>query len=113
LPRAPHFNSVLNALDNAATTPILFDLIRESALPLSVIETEFAVDSSGFTTSRFVRWYDQKYGTTKKEHEWVKVHLICGVKTNIVTAVEVLDKDANDCPLVPPRAKATANGYAG
>src|SRR5262249_53165804 len=26
----PHFNSALNALDNAAVTPILFDLIRQS-----------------------------------------------------------------------------------
>ena len=39
--------------------------------------------------SRYVRWYDQKYGTVKTKAEWVKVHVICGVKTNVVTAVEI------------------------
>jgi hypothetical protein len=27
----------------------------------------------------------------------VKVHLMCGVKTNIVTAVEIREKDARAC----------------
>src|SRR5260370_20426495 len=109
--RLPHFNSVLNGLDNTAMTPILFDLIRQSALPLCVVEQDFAVDSSGFMTSRFVRWYDQKYGTTRQKHEWVKVHLVCGVKTNIVTAVEILDKGAGDSPRLPSLIEATAKGF--
>jgi len=35
-------------------------------------------------------------GTVRQQHEWVKVHLMCGVRTNIVTAVEIRDKDASD-----------------
>jgi transposase len=107
----PHFNSVLNGLENPAVTPILFDLIRQSALPLSAVEVDFAPDSSGFMTSRFVRWYDQKYGTVKQKHTWVKVHLICGVKTNIVTAVEIADMTANDSPQLPALVDATAVGF--
>jgi hypothetical protein len=38
---APHFNSVLNTLDDAATTPILYELIRVSATPLSEVESKF------------------------------------------------------------------------
>jgi transposase len=109
--RLPHFNSVLAGLENPAATPILCDLIRQSALPLSVVEVDFAPDSSGFMTSRFVRWYDQKYGTTKQEHEWVKVHLMCGVKTNIVTAVEIHDKYTHDSPLMPALVETTATGF--
>lgn len=30
-----------------------------------------------------------KYGVVRRQHEWVKVHLMCGVKTNIVTVVEI------------------------
>ena len=52
-----------------------------------------------------------KYGKTMEEREWVKVHLICGVKTNIVTAVEIADKNANDSPMLPPLVKATAKGF--
>ena len=42
----------------------------------------------------FHRWFDHKYGTERQEHDWVKVHLMCGVRTNIVTAVEIRDRDA-------------------
>jgi Transposase DDE domain len=88
-----------------------FDLIRQSALPLRVVEKDFAVDSSGFVTSRFIRWYDVKYGTVKQKHEWVKVHLVCGVKTQLVTAGEILGKDANDCPQLPPLVAETRKGF--
>ena len=45
------FNSVLNALENKALTPILHKLIQLSSLPLRGVETTFAPDSSGFCTS--------------------------------------------------------------
>ena len=54
------------------------------------------MDSSGFSTSRFVRWFDHKYGVARQEHDWVKVHLMCGVRTNVVTAVEIRDRHAAD-----------------
>jgi hypothetical protein len=50
----PHFNSVTNYLSDPDMTPILKHLIAVSSLPLKAIETNFAVDSSGFTTSRFI-----------------------------------------------------------
>jgi hypothetical protein len=104
----PHFNSILNYLDNPVLTPILRALITESSLPLKVVEADFAVDSSGFTTSRFIRWVDHKYGVVRQQHAWVKVHLMCGVKTNVVTAVEIREKDASDTKLLPDLVDATA-----
>ncbi len=109
--KAPHFNSVLNVLDNPEITPILRALITESSLPLKAIETDFACDSSGFTTSRFVRWFDHKYGVPRQQHEWVKVHLMCGVKTHVVTAVEIKDKDASDTKLLPALVDHTAENF--
>jgi hypothetical protein len=58
--RAMHFNSVLNALENPALTPILNQLIQQSSLPMRTIETTFSPDSSGFCTSKFIRWFDVK-----------------------------------------------------
>jgi len=52
------------------------------------------VASSGFGTSRFVRWFDHKYGMPRQEHHWVKVHLMCGVRTNVVSSVEIRDRHA-------------------
>jgi hypothetical protein len=108
--RPPSFNSVLNVFDNPAVTPILMDLIRISALPLRAVDVNFAVDSTGFCTSRFTRWFDVKYGVTREKAEWVKCHIITGVKTNVVTAVEILGKDAGDSPQFRPLVKATADG---
>lgn len=102
---------VCEMMENAEMTPILKHLIAESARPLKSVETEFAIDSSGFGTSNFERWYDQKYGVTRTRCLWLKCHIACGVKTNIVTAVRILDKDSNDCPQFAPLVKETARDF--
>jgi hypothetical protein len=59
---APHFNSVNRYIANPDLTEPLKALVSLSSLPLKTVESDFAVDSSGFSTSRFVRWYNKKYG---------------------------------------------------
>jgi transposase len=107
LRRDIHYNRINAHLEDAQLTPILHDLIRQSARPLCSLETAFAPDSSGFSSSRFVKWFDEKYGVTKSGHDWVKVHLICGVKTHIVTAVTIEGREASDSPQFIPLVKAT------
>jgi transposase len=109
--KAPHFNSILNVLENPEVTPILKALIEESARPLKSIESDFAVDSSGFSTSIYERWFDQKYGREKSKAQWVKAHLMCGVTTNVVTSVEVTNRRANDSPHLPALLKATTKRF--
>jgi len=109
--KVPHFNSISNYLENPDLTPILRDLIIQSSLPLQSVETDFAADSSGFTTCRFTRWFDVKYGKERVKQDWVKVHLMCGVKTNIVTAVEIEGQHANDSRLLPALVSATAQNF--
>jgi hypothetical protein len=65
------------------------------------VETDFAADSSGFMTSRFTRWFDHKYGHERAKADWVKCHVMCGVKTNIVTAVEIHGQHAGDSKMLP------------
>jgi transposase len=105
------YNSVFKCLESPEITPILHDLIHKSCLPLKEVEVDFAGDSTGFCTSRFIRWFDVKYGITRQEAEWVKVHMMVGVKTNIVTAVEILDKHAGDSPQLPNLVKTTAQTF--
>jgi transposase len=104
-------HKVSSFFESADFTPILKSLIVQSSLPLRAVETTFAPDSSGFSTSRFVRWFDKKYGVERSGHDWVKAHAICGVKTNIVTAVEILGRDANDCPVFKPLVETTALNF--
>jgi transposase len=109
--KTPHFNSISNYLEKPELTPILREMITQSSLPLRSVETDFAVDSSGFTTCRFVRWFDVKYGQEKVKQDWVKCHIMCGVKTNIVTAIEIGDKHASDIRFFPPMVEATARNF--
>lgn len=89
----------------------LQQLIVRSSLPLKAVETVFAPDSTGFSTSRFVRWYDERYGVERSGHAWVKAHAMTGVKTNIVTAVEVHGPNAADCPQFKPLVETTAENF--
>jgi hypothetical protein len=47
-------------------------------------------------------------GLTREQHDWVKCHLMCGVKTNIVTAVEIHGPNTNDSKILPALAATTA-----
>ena len=77
-------------------TPVIKELIKITSLALASVENDFTIDSSGFGTSRFVKWFDHKYGKEVDTRAWVKAHLICGVKTNIVTAVELTMTNEHD-----------------
>jgi transposase len=109
--KLPHYNSIFKYLENPEITPVLMALIAESSKPLASVESDFAADSSGFMASRFHRWFDHKYGTIKQEHDWVKVHIMCGVKTNVVTAVEVHERNTGDAKLLPSLLESTARNF--
>ena len=85
---APHFNVSSKVLSREGITPILQDILTQTALPLKEVETKFATDSSGFRTSNFNQYAEQKYNL-KRDHGWLKAHITVGVKTNIITALDV------------------------
>lgn len=111
--KVPHFNSISNYLENEMLTPYLKMMIEESSLPLTAIEQDFAVDSSGFSTCRFVQWVDAKYKDTKlmTRRNWIKVHLMCGVKTNVVTAIEISERFAGDSPYFKGLVETTGRNF--
>ncbi len=109
--RMPCYNSIFNVFEKEETTAILQSLIEESAIPLKSIETTFAVDSSGFSGCRFDKWFDQKWGELKSKRSWVKAHVVTGVKTNVVTAVEVLDQHSGDSTKFKPLLQSTAERF--
>jgi transposase len=113
LSQAAHYNSISRYLENESLTAVLTMLVEESSLPLQAIESEFAVDSSGFSTCRFYKCVDAKYSDPKimAKRDWVKVHLMCGVKTNIVTAVEVSERYANDTKYFKPLVESTGRRF--
>ncbi len=103
----PHYNSVFRAFEDASVTPILKALVVESARPLAAVERDFAVDSTGFGTYTYQRWFDVKHGREAKKQRYVKLHITTGVKTNVITTAEVTDADSNDSPEFLPLVNAT------
>ena len=111
LEKAPSCTSIFRYLENPDLAPILKGLIEQSALPLKSVEQDFAVDSSGFSTSVFDRWFSHKWGKQVKEARWIKAHIICGVLTNIITSAEVNDTMGHDAPQFAPLVKSTADNF--
>ncbi|MFN2453474.1 MAG: transposase [Pyrinomonadaceae bacterium] len=113
LSKLPSYNCVFDYFKMETLTPYLHQLIRQSSLALREVETNFAVDSSGLSTSQYTRWMHAKYGKAKivDKQDWIKLHLICGVKTNIVTAVELSGCSAGDSPRFKPLVLATAKNF--
>lgn len=109
--KTPHYNSIINYLEMPALTPILRELIVESSLPLKAVETDFAVDSSGFSLSGYVTWYNARYGHDQDNQDWLKAHLMVGVKTNVVTSVEISGRHAHDSPFFPALIEGTARNF--
>ena len=109
--KSPSFTSTFRCLENPKLTPLLKTLIEQSASPLRAIETDFAVDSSGFATTTYARWFDHKYGKERTKQTWVKTHLICGVKTHVVTSVEATPYESADTVQFPSLVSQTAKTF--
>jgi transposase len=108
-----HYSSISNFMRMSELTPLLQDLIRISSLPIANvdIEREFAVDSTGFSTSTYSRYFSYKHGKDKAEKKWIKCHACCGVKTKIITEVLVTDNSVGDSPLFKPLVEGTAKRF--
>ena len=112
LSRKWHYNTLFRVLEESWTTEILTRLIEESAAPLAEIENlagQFAQDSTGFSTVTYDRWFDQKHGKLCAQHSWVKLHVMVGTVTNVVTSAKVSPEA--DCPLLPELLAATAQRF--
>ena len=107
----PHFSMISYHMEKEELTPILRELITLSALPLKSVETKFAIDSSGFRTTKFNEYCREKHDT-KQQHKWLKAHICVGVKTNIITAVEITEGYSNDIKeFVPLTQRTYDNGF--
>lgn len=111
LSKLPCYNSINNYFTMEEMMPYLQALITQAALPLQAVETDFAVDGSGFGTSSYVRWYDEKYGKEQSERDWIKAHVMCGVKTNIVTSAEISGAHGADHNYFAPLVNETAKRF--
>ena len=109
--KTPDYSTVAKYMEDAELTPILKGLITASSLPLKAVERNFSIDSSGFATSRFGRWYDHKYGKEMDKRVWYKAHLVNGNSTHIITAVEITDAYEADSNMLEQLVSETSKNF--
>ena len=112
--REPSYSVTIKYFERPDVTPILRELIQRSALPLRDLEVDFAQDSSGFASTAYNRWFDHKWGKasgSKKQVKWAKLHIMCGVQTNIVTVADATPAQSADSPYMPDFVRATAENF--
>ena len=107
----PSYATICRYMQDSALTPLLKALIERSALPLSTVDINFAPDSSGFATSVYHRWYDEKWQKVIKGATWVKAHIMTGVKSNVVTVADVTSTESADSPYFVPFVGITARNF--
>ncbi len=92
-------------------TEILKGLIVRSSLPLSEVENVFAVDSTGLSIPGRRIWFNKHSGRREKRRDYIKIHAMCGVRTNIITGVEPSEGSANDSPYLKRLVEDTARYF--
>lgn len=107
----PCFSSVLGYLRKPELTPILRSLVTLSALPFAEIEENFAIDSTGFSTCTYARWYDHKWGKEQTKRQFVKLHAMTGTLTNVITDAIVTDLRGADTTQFIPLVEGTAANF--
>lgn len=91
-------SSMSDYFNKPELTPLLSDLVTLTALPLKEVEKDYAIDSTGFGTSEFQRWFSFKYGREISSRKWIKCHFVTGTKTNVIPSVKITSEFDNDCP---------------
>lgn len=107
----PHANSISRYMLDPKMTAVLTQLIEISAKPLSVVESHFSPDGTGFSTSTYSRWFDHKYGRDTRKQRWLKAHVMVGSRTNVVTSVVVTESWVNDSTQLPDLLASTAKNF--
>lgn len=107
--KVPHFNSVNNYLNDPKIIPLLNRLYKLIAMPLINFETVFAIDATGFSTFNKRKWSDIKRDVWERR-DYKKLHIVCGVKTNVITSAKVTEGNAHDAPFFGDLVRET-NSY--
>ncbi|MGI6589492.1 MAG: transposase [Candidatus Iainarchaeum sp.] len=81
----PCFSTLMNYFNNKDFQQILEKIIELSALPFKEVETDFASDATGFSSSQFGRWFNHKWGKETEKRVYRKLHAMIGVRSNVIT----------------------------
>ena len=107
----PHFNSVSRYLANPVLTTDPSE-VREREQPAAESRrNRLRRRRFGLQHVEVRPLYDHKHGRKTQKREWLKVRPVCGVKTNVVTAVDISGHEVHDSYFFVPLVKRTAKHF--
>lgn len=109
--KIPCFKTLCNYQANERVRYYLNRLIEVSSKPLNIIETCFATDMNGVRTNNFTSWFSIRTGKTIEKRDHIATHITTGIKSNIVTAVDVCVKSGNDNKIFRKHVGRTAANF--
>lgn len=86
-------------------------LLTLSSLPLVEIEKVFAADSTGFGIPGFHIWFNKHKKRRERRRAYMKLHVMIGVLTNVITHAEPSDWKASDSALLKLLVEGTARYF--
>lgn len=107
----PTPSSISDYMRKEAVTPLLHQILVKSSLPLAQVEDCFAVDSTGLGIPCRVSYFNRHTGRRVKKRGYKKLHIMCGVITNIITAAEVTEGTASDRNYLRPLLQRTSQYF--
>lgn len=93
--KVPCFKTLSNYREDNSLLLVLDKLIEESSKPLSVIEHDFATDSTGIKTKLFSSWFSLRCKKKIRKRDHLTIHISVGTKSKIVTAIDIKKGDDN------------------
>lgn len=107
----PCFKTLSNYNENNFLQIVLDKLIEKSSKPLSVIEHDFATDATGIRTNLFSSWFSLRCKKEIKKRDHLTIHITTGVKSNIITALNVETKSGNDNKIFREHVDKTSENF--
>ena len=107
----PCFKTLSNYREDNSLQIVLDKLIEESSKPLSVIEHDFATDATGIRTNLFSSWYSIRCQKEIKKRDHLTIHITTGVKSNVVTALNVEIKSGKDNKIFREHVDKTTGNF--
>src|SRR5205823_1337348 len=104
-------NTLSEYLRDESLTDVLRQLVTKSSLPLAGAETVFAADSTGLGIPRRRVWFNRHTKRREKKRDYMKLHVMVGVGSNIITCAEPSEGTASDRAYLSQLVRGTAQYF--
>lgn len=109
--KIPCFKTLNNYRNKPELDYYLDKIIMLTSKEVSSLEHDFATDMTGERTKTFSAWYSIRTGKKIRRRDCLAAHITTGVKTNIVSAVDISVKKGRDNKIFREHVKKASRDF--